>query len=89
MPPHLAEDSVREFGAMTDDLNAMADELIACCVDTLTLGSIGVCRIPVCNALEQRGLQVWLAEPRQMRYVSGRKSDVQDCQSWPAMDHPR
>ena len=41
---------VREFGAMTDDLNALA------------------------------GLKVWLVYARQMKYVPGRKSDVQDCQ---------
>jgi transposase len=30
--------------------------------------------------LEQRGLKVWLVDARQMKYVPGRKSDVQDCQ---------
>jgi transposase len=30
--------------------------------------------------LEQRGLTVWLVDARQMKYVPGRKSDVQDCQ---------
>jgi hypothetical protein len=29
VPPHLANESVREFGAMTGDLNAMADWLLA------------------------------------------------------------
>jgi transposase len=80
VPPHLAEDSVREFGAMTDDLNAMADWLIACGVDTVALESTGVYWIPVYEVLEQRGLKVWLVDARQMRYVPGRKSDVQDCQ---------
>ena len=80
VPPHLAEDSVREFGAMTDDLNAMADWLLACGVDTAALESTGVYRIPVYEVLEQRGLKVWLVDARQMKYVPGRKSDVQDCQ---------
>jgi transposase len=30
--------------------------------------------------LEQRGLKVWLVDARQVKYVPGRKSDVQDCQ---------
>ena len=30
VPRHLADESVREFGAMTDDLNARADRLLAC-----------------------------------------------------------
>jgi len=80
VPSHLAEDSVREFGAMTDDLNAMADWLIACGVDTVALESTGVYWIPVYEVLEQRGLKVWLVDARQMKYVPGRKSDVQDCQ---------
>jgi transposase len=80
VPPHLAEESVREFGAMTDDLNAMADWLLACGVDTAALESTGVYWIPVYEVLEQRGLTVWLVDARQMKYVPGRKSDVQDCQ---------
>ena len=65
---------------MTDDLNAMADWLLACGVDTVALESTGVYWIPVFEVLEQRGLKVWLVDARQMKYVPGRKSDVQDCQ---------
>lgn len=36
--------------------------------------------IPVYEVLEQRGLKVWLVDARQVKYVPGRKSDVQDCQ---------
>jgi transposase len=80
VPPHVAEASVREFGAMTDDLNALADWLLACSVDTVALESTGVYWIPVFEVLEQRGLKVWLVDARQLKYVPGRKSDVQDCQ---------
>jgi len=84
VPWHLAEQAgcepVREFGAMTDDLNALADWLIACGVDTVALESTGVYWIPVYEVLEQRGLKVWLVDTRQMKYVPGRKSDIQDCQ---------
>jgi len=80
VPPHLAEESVREFGAMTDDLNALADWLLACGVDSVALESTGVFWIPIYEVLEKRGLKVWLVDARQMKYVPGRKSDVQDCQ---------
>src|SRR4249920_3135718 len=80
VPRHLADDPVREFGAMTGELNAMADWLIACGVDTVALESTGVYWIPVYEVLEQRGLKVWLVDARQVKYVPGRKSDVQDCQ---------
>jgi transposase len=65
---------------MTGDLNAMADWLLACGVDTVALESTGVYWIPVYEVLEQRGLKVWLVDARQMKYVPGRKSDVHDCQ---------
>ena len=80
VPARSCDESVREFGAMTDDLNAMADLLLACGVDTVALESTGVYWIPVFEVLEQRGLKVWLVDARQMKYVPGRKSDVQDCQ---------
>lgn len=82
--PHLAEqagsDSVRKFGAMTDDLNAMADWLLALGVEYVALESTGVYWIPVYDVLEQHGLKVWLVDTRQMRCVPGRKSDFMDCQ---------
>ncbi len=80
VPTHLAEEAVREFGVMTDDLNAMANWLLACGVDTVALESTGVYWIPVYEVLESHGLEVWLVDARQMKYVPGRKSDVQDCQ---------
>ena len=84
VPRHLAEQAgcepVREVGAMTDDLNALADWLLGCGVDTVALESTGVYWVPVYEVLEQRGLTVWLVDARQMKYVPGRKSDVQDCQ---------
>ena len=91
VPPHSTDDAVHEYGAMTDDLNAMADWLLACGVDTVVLESTGVYWIPVYEVLEQRGLTVWLVDARQMKYVPSqgkgplplmRKSDVQDRQ-WP------
>lgn len=80
VPRHATDEPVREFGPMTDDLNAMADWLLACGMDTVALESTGVYWIPVYEVLEQRGLKVWLVDARQMKYVPGRKSDVQDCQ---------
>jgi transposase len=80
VPADRSDDAVHEYGSMTDDLNAMADWLLACGVDTVALESTGVYWIPVFEVLEQRGLKVFLVDARQMKYVPGRKSDVQDCQ---------
>lgn len=85
VPQHLAEqarsDSVCQFGAMTDDLQALADWLLAVGVEYVAMESTGVYWIPVFEVLEQRGLKVWLVDARQLRHAPGRpKSDVLDCQ---------
>jgi transposase len=80
VPRHADDKPVREFGVVTDELNALADWLLSCGVDTVALESTGVYWIPVYEVLEQRGLTVWLVDARQMKYVPGRKSDVLDCQ---------
>ena len=46
------DDAVHEYGVMTADLNAMADWLLACGVDTVVLESTGVYWIPVYEVLE-------------------------------------
>lgn len=80
VPPDRTDTPVREFGALTDDLNALADWLLACSVQVVALESTGVYWIPVYEVLEQKGLEVWLVDARQVKYVPGRKSDIQDCQ---------
>jgi len=80
VPPHSTDAPVREVGTMTDDLHALADWLLQCGVEVVALESTGVYWIPVYEVLEQRGLEVWLVDARQVKYVPGRKSDVQDCQ---------
>ena len=73
VPRHATAEPVREFGAMTDDLSALADWLLGCGVDVVALESTGVYWIPIYEVLERRGLQVWLVDARQMKYVPGRK----------------
>jgi transposase len=58
----------------------MADWLKACRIDTIAMESTGVYWIPVFELLESRGFTVMLINARHVRNVSGRKSDVLDCQ---------
>jgi hypothetical protein len=69
VPRHATDDPVREFGTMTDDLQALADWLQQCGVDTVALESTGVYWIPLYDVLEQRSFEVWLVDARQMKYV--------------------
>jgi transposase len=80
VPNEAAEQSVRQFGVYTRDLHAMADWLQACGVKIVAMESTGVYWIPLYELLERRGLEVMLVDARQVKNVSGRKSDVSDCQ---------
>ncbi|HUQ72138.1 MAG TPA: IS110 family transposase [Planctomycetaceae bacterium] len=71
---------VRRFSAFTDDLERLADWLTACGVKSVAMESTGVYWIPLFELLERRGFQVILVDPRKLKSVPGRKSDVQDCQ---------
>lgn len=80
VPPDRADEPVREFPSFTVDLNAIADWLQACGVDTVAMESTGVYWIPLFELLESRGFTVLLVNARHVKNVSGRKSDVLDCQ---------
>jgi transposase len=75
------EGAVREFGANTCDLNAVADWLQRCGVTTVALESTGVYWIALFELLEARGFEVFLVEPGQLSHCGARpKTDVLDAQ---------
>ena len=80
VPPDRDEEPVREFKSFTRDLHALADWLSACGVDTVAMESTGVYWIPLYELLDHRGFKVLLVNARHVKNVSGRKSDVLDCQ---------
>jgi transposase len=72
---------VREFGANSCDLVAIADWLKQCGVRTIAMESTGVYWIPLFELLESRGFEVWLVEPGQLSRCGARpKTDVLDVQ---------
>lgn len=80
VPPDRDDEPVREFKSFTADLERLADWLDACGVDTVAMESTGVYWIPLFELLERRGFTVLLVNARHVKNVSGRKSDVLDCQ---------
>ena len=80
VPPGRDAESVRRFGAFTEDLERLADWLQTCGVRSVAMESTGVYWIPLFELLERRGFQVILVDPRKLKSIPGRKSDVQDCQ---------
>jgi len=80
VPPDCDDQPVREFRSFTTDLHKLADWLDACGVETVAMESTGVYWIPLYELLERRGFTVLLVNARHVKNVSGRKSDVLDCQ---------
>ena len=71
---------IRSFGTFTSDLYAIADWLTQCRIETIALESTGVYWIPLFEILESKGFDVKLVNPRFIKNVPGRKTDVVDCQ---------
>lgn len=80
VPAGCDDTPVREFKTFTTDLYALADWLEQCGVKTVAMESTGVYWIPVYEILEEKGFKVNLVDARQTKNVSGRKTDVLDCQ---------
>lgn len=80
VPEGRDERSVRVFETFTADLHALADWLEACGVETVAMESTGVYWIPSYEILEARGFEVCLVNARHVKNVTGRKTDILDCQ---------
>jgi transposase len=80
VPDGRDAESVRRFGCYTADHLSLVGWLKACRITTVVMESTGVFWVPLCDVLEEHGFEVYLVDARHVRNVSGRKSDVQDCQ---------
>ena len=77
---HRDPQPVRWFGTTTTELVRLADWLASCGVTTIAMESTAVYWVPLYEVLEERGFEVFLVNASYARNVSGRKSDVKDCQ---------
>ncbi len=80
VPVGRDEVSVRAFDSFTSDLHALFDWLKRCGIETVAMEATGVYWIPLYDLLEAQGFEVYLVNARHVKNVSGRKSDVKDCQ---------
>lgn len=80
VPKGRSDTSVRSFPTFTADLHRLADWLKECEIETVAMESTGSYWIPIYEILESRGFDVYLVNARHIRNVSGRKTDVLDCQ---------
>jgi transposase len=80
VPEGRDEQPVRKFGTFTDDLSAIADWLDTCGVKSVAMEATSVYWIPLYEVLEARGFEVCLVNAHASKNVSGRKTDLLDCQ---------
>jgi len=80
VPPDRDTQSVRSFPTFTADLRRLAEWLKACQIETVAMEATGVYWIPLYEILEEKGFEVCLVNARHLKNVSGRKTDVLDCQ---------
>ena len=80
VPKGRDTEHVRQFAAFTTDLHRLADWLAHCHIQTVVMESTGVYWIPLFEILDARGFAVQLVNARHVKNVSGRKSDVLDCE---------
>ncbi len=80
VPEGRDTDTVKEFKSFTADLHELANWLERCGIKTVAMESTGIYWIPLFEILEARGFEVRLVNPRHLKNVPGRKSDVLDCQ---------
>jgi transposase len=80
VPEGLDDEPVRCFSCFTGDLERLADWLVQIGIQSVAMESTGIYWIPLFEILEERGLEVLLVNARHVKNVSGRKTDVLDCQ---------
>lgn len=80
VPPDQDPESVRSFPTFTADLVRLAEWLKTCQIETVAMEATGVYWIPLYELLEEEGFEVCLVNARHLKNVSGRKTDVLDCQ---------
>ncbi len=80
VPEDRDDHPIREFKTFTTDLYELADWLKKCGIKTVAMESTGVYWIPLYEILEATGFEVLLVNAHHVKNVSGRKSDVLDCQ---------
>lgn len=79
VPQDRAEESNRSFGTYTCDLATIKDWLVACGIRRVVMESTGVYWIPLFLMLQEAGMEVILVNAKEVKNMSGRKTDVSDA----------
>jgi transposase len=80
VPEDRDKQFVQVFGTFTRDLVSIAQWLLQCNITTVAMESTGVYWIPLFEILVEHGFEVLLVDARKIKNVTGRKTDIEDCQ---------
>jgi len=78
--PGLVDRAVSEWGTRTSDVLALAQHLVGEGVDRVVMEATSDYWKPVLFPLREAGLDVVLAQPKRVKQIPGRKTDVCDAQ---------
>lgn len=79
VPPGRAPEQVRRFGCWTTELEALAQWLKECGVDTVVMEATGNYWVVLYDILEAHQLRPVVVNPRYAKNMSGKKGDISDC----------
>lgn len=80
VPEDRDSEKVRVFGTFTRDLEGIADWLSQCQVTSVAMESTGIYWLGIYQILEARGVEVLLVNAAHIKNVTGKKTDILDCQ---------
>jgi transposase len=80
VPYEQNTENVRSFPTFTADLKRLIEWLKSRQIETVAMEATGVFWIPLYEMLEENGFEVCLVNARHLKNVTGRKTDVLDCQ---------
>jgi transposase len=75
-----SEYEVREFGTYTTDLNEISRWLVLSNIKDAAMEATGVYWVPLFEILEDNGIRAAVVDPKRVKNVPGKKTDVLDCQ---------
>lgn len=79
VPEDRSEKSNRSFGTFTKDLREIVQWLTGCGINRVVMESTGVYWIPLFLMLQEAGMEAILVNARDVKNMSGRKTDVNDA----------
>ncbi|MGK7393569.1 MAG: IS110 family transposase [Candidatus Cyclobacteriaceae bacterium M3_2C_046] len=80
VPQDRCEKPIRRFESFTSDLHDLCKWLKKCRIKTVAMESTGIYWVQLFMILEGYGFEVSLVNANHVKNVSGRKTDISDCQ---------